>query len=1672
MSFLDRFKPKVPEKKAPEKKPEAKAEPKPQNPPGRKSDAPKPTTAAAAAPSGFSPDLKLQAPEKKAPEQAPPASAPQHEVTLELGDFLNRLPPQMLIAEKCDPATPVTFDIPELAERIARGQTMIPLVEIYRRVPAIFREQVLPSDGTEVRFPWQKVMKLLSAYKAAPGGGGGSAPGLSSAAAESLSEKLRTRRAVRNIIPGGAVPSAPSAEPPAAASPKPAASAPPIIKALEFNIPALSPEEDQRMTKEEILRDRDNLRNLISRAKGEFERQLAVSDQQRKILADEREKVLLGLARAKKEIDDRDEQVVFEKSVAVKSAENLSKAQQERDAFKQELSSLKAEMNKGLSGDQRLKEIVAERDTLAQRQAELSKQLAEFQKHAAGGAGAAAGAERSQKEYQRQIEELQRRINVMETGQRESAQELGREREAKIKIERQLSSADRLQQESAAKIEEATAGLRREHEAALRKRDAEGARTMNEVKEQVETLNAANLKLTSELEGARKTIAATRETAVGEAQQRQSALRSEHEAALAEREGLAARNLKEVQAEVETLSSANTKLTAELAETRRSLEAQAAKIQEAQAASSSKHEATLAERETLASRSLKEVQAKVEALTAANTKLTAELTEVRRHQEPVTARIQDAQSVVRQEFEAALAEHQDLAARNLKDVQAKVEALTAENGKLKTELSESQLRQADGQAQESQPALSGEQQASIAQRESFLKEAQARIEALTDEKTRLASELEDARKHVAATHQAAATKILETHAVLRSEHETVLADREAEYQARVESLDATNAQLATDLAKARKDLQSTQDTTAAKLGETHASLRSEHEAHVALRKKHETLLSQRETLADALGKREAQLDALTAGHAKLNGELEQMRKGMAAAQEAAAAKLRETSAALQSEHGATLSKQKNETTRALEEAQGQIKVLLEANSKLTNEASIARDNLAAIQASSSAWDARAGAQFEADSKAYRDRIKSLLQERDKMSGERDKLAANLAAHTEQLTGRNAALDQLKTGSEATIGGLRTEKQKIEAERDAAVKEREKASAELAKLKTDQQAQREQWERDLATARQGRELEAKALAEMRAGREVLSAEKAALVKEMAQARYAHESALTNAAAAAKAAQEKALAERQAERDALNAKLDALTQDLTALRTGRDELQARHNALAAELSNTQSAHGETTTHRDNLLAKIESLTTELAASKHEHAFAFAELDRDRSALRTTKDALAHEFASSQVAHEKALAELRAKHDAANTSASEIARQFSEAQRQTDELQAKLRKTEAALAEAQLGETTNRSRLKQQEEAMAKLVAEHRAALATTAGKHERILSTVQAEKDAAVSNLVLEKTKLVTDHDAKLAALNAEYEKTLAAVRKEKDQALEELSTQMNAVLSAVTTDRDKLREALLHAERKYPVEIAALTAANEEAQNISSTVAERLAAMSLEFDQKHAKLAEERDAILAEKQKLTAELEEARESHKAQGGVFAREFKGVVKQRDDALALLEAERNRLAEKMSALEKERAAIAAAEMESKARIERELARFRRERDSVVHQRDSMRERIEKLMDEQRQMLEEVNTQATFSAMKREPSSAPPPPPPAPVSQPAPAPKPTAAPPPEEPAPEAIPESKPREARGRESRRKESNVIDITEAEVTPRPEEEGRLKIQRVRPVVMPPPQVRVL
>src|SRR3954467_7567683 len=105
MSFLDRFKRKASEEKAPENAPEVKSESakeaKPDSAagaPARKVD-PAVQIAAAAVAAGANPEFILPARQEKDPGPAASASAesgPQHEVILELGDFLPRLPTQSL----------------------------------------------------------------------------------------------------------------------------------------------------------------------------------------------------------------------------------------------------------------------------------------------------------------------------------------------------------------------------------------------------------------------------------------------------------------------------------------------------------------------------------------------------------------------------------------------------------------------------------------------------------------------------------------------------------------------------------------------------------------------------------------------------------------------------------------------------------------------------------------------------------------------------------------------------------------------------------------------------------------------------------------------------------------------------------------------------------------------------------------------------------------------------------------------------------------------------------------------------------------------------------------------------------------------------------------------------------------------------------------------------------------------------------------------------------------------------------------------------------------------------------------------------------------------------------------------------------------------------------------
>ncbi len=1300
MSFLDRFKRKASDERTPPAAFEAKLE----------SQAPARQPEAANSPATTAASGQNAAP-KKDKDPAPTSNEPQHDVVLELGDFLPRSPPQFLKEPAPDPQMPLSFDIADLAERISNGHTTIPISEIQHRAPGAFRGPVLESQDSEVRFPWQKVMNLLNAFKAAHPEAG--SRGLSSAAAEALAQKLRSRRTSRNIIPGSPADTqnAPCVTAPYTAAPAPSASAVPAApRPPEIVIPAANAEEDERMSKEDALKARDTLRSTLARIKGEYERVLSAGEVQRRGLIDEREKMVVELVQAKREIEDKDEQVDFEKSVAAKSTENLSKTQKERDAYKIELSNLKAEMNKS-GHEKRIKDLIAERDALAQQQAQLSKQLTDLQKRgklgaltAAAETAAPAAAERSQKEHQRQLDELQRRINVLETAQRDSAQELVRERDAKTKIERQLATADRVQQESAAKIQEVQATLQREHEAALRKREADSQRALKETQDQVASLTATRTKLAADLDDARKKLAAAQEAAAGAPAP----------------EAWEARATAQFEADIESYRT--------------------------------RIKALLQEKETLAGDKQKLAE---QFATQAQ-----ELTQ-------------------RTEEKAALAKAQGEAA-------AKGDAtrFAAENEKL-----------------------------------------QGQIKTLEAERQSLAGKIKTLEeKSVAAGNTAAGLQKLST-------------EKDA---------------LSAELAKAKSELTQTA--------------------------------------------------------AKHQQELQQLQQ--------------------------------------------------------------------------------AGAQ---------------------------RLAA--AAPSAELNQLRSELEAARTGSNTTITTLRAETKKALADRDAAIKERETLNNELKALKTGQQKAGEQQQTD-----------ARALAELRSVQEKLIVERNTLAEEIAKARTAQEAASAEAKQVA------------GERDGLRAKTETLAKELAGWESLATETNTARGVLEKSLADVSKQ-------RDDLQRKIDAMSGELAGAKQEHGLAFAALDKDRDALRTAKDALAIELATARTSQEKALTEIRAQHDALGKTKSETDAKLSEALKLIESLQAKLQTAETALTETSAA-------LKAREESATKQAREHGETLTAATGKHELALTALAAEKDAALAKLASEKATLAAEVDDRLAALRASHETLIHKLRDEKAEAIAALRAELDGTVAALTTDRDKIRDALAEAERKHPAEITALVEARESARRDAATVAERLAAISVEAEQKQKQITEDLAAALAEKERLASEFEQAKETHKAQAGVFASEFKAVVKQRDNALTHLETERARLAEKTAAFDRDRASMATAEQEAQTRFDRDLARARRERDSIAQQRDSLRNRIEKLVEEQRQMLEDMTSQAAFTSMKH--------------SEPTPA----AASSPEE--SESAEEPLVARNKGRETtKKKEPNIIDITEAEiVSPLQGGEGRLKMPRVRPVIIPPPQVRML
>ena len=125
---------------------------------------------------------------KRLPNQ-PERSAPSEMLMLTLGDFLDRIPAEFLDSQEHDRSIPMPFDLGTLSERMGRGETMILVKELSRRIPDIFRsDAVIPPERT-MPFPWKRVLDLVVQTRA-----GSTVPGLTRSGVETLSLKLKARK--------------------------------------------------------------------------------------------------------------------------------------------------------------------------------------------------------------------------------------------------------------------------------------------------------------------------------------------------------------------------------------------------------------------------------------------------------------------------------------------------------------------------------------------------------------------------------------------------------------------------------------------------------------------------------------------------------------------------------------------------------------------------------------------------------------------------------------------------------------------------------------------------------------------------------------------------------------------------------------------------------------------------------------------------------------------------------------------------------------------------------------------------------------------------------------------------------------------------------------------------------------------------------------------------------------------------------------------------------------------------------------------------------------------------------------------------------------------------------------------------------------------------------------
>ena len=110
-------------------------------------------------------------------------------ITLQLGDFLDRIPVELLDEGTHDRSMPMPFDLAALSERIGRGDTTIRLTEVYRRMPDVFRPNAVIGQDRMIPFPWKKVLAMIREAKA-----GATEAGITRSGVDALAQKFKSRK--------------------------------------------------------------------------------------------------------------------------------------------------------------------------------------------------------------------------------------------------------------------------------------------------------------------------------------------------------------------------------------------------------------------------------------------------------------------------------------------------------------------------------------------------------------------------------------------------------------------------------------------------------------------------------------------------------------------------------------------------------------------------------------------------------------------------------------------------------------------------------------------------------------------------------------------------------------------------------------------------------------------------------------------------------------------------------------------------------------------------------------------------------------------------------------------------------------------------------------------------------------------------------------------------------------------------------------------------------------------------------------------------------------------------------------------------------------------------------------------------------------------------------------